>query len=132
MKTANNFLVGSNVFFRGYFEDFKSKDGSKNNFNSNSNGSGNGNKPFKKKPVDRNYMNSYNKDKDEDDNVRPQRKQTPKDNKAKEQQPDKIEIMNRIEKEKKAIQKKQAENRKNNKTSQQNKKNIILFIFRRK
>ena len=97
-----------------YKKDFKSKDGSKNNFNSNSNTNGNANKPFKKKTSDRSYMNSYNKDKDEEENVRPQRKQTPKDNKAKEQQPDKIEIMNRIEKEKKAIQKKKAE-RKNNK-----------------
>lgn len=70
-----------------------------------------GNKPYKKNN-DRNYSNPYDKDSDEDS--RPQRRQTAgkdRDNKIKEQQPDKIEIMNRIEKEKKAMQKKQAERR---------------------
>ncbi len=76
-----------------------------------------GNKPYKKNYGDRNYGNPY--DKDSDDDSKPQRRQAPsKDNKVKEQQPDKIEIINRIEKEKKAIQKKQAE-RKNNKPVKQ-------------
>lgn len=74
----------------------------------------NGNKPYKKNFNDRNRVNPYDKDSDEDS--RPQRRQPPanKENKVKEQQPDKIEIINRIEKEKKAMQKKQAE-RKNSK-----------------
>ena len=55
-------------------------------------------------------------DKDKDDDVRPnQRAKSSQRDSKKEQQPDKIEIMNRIQKEKKAIQKKQSENRKNNK-----------------
>lgn len=62
----------------------------------------------------RNY-GSYDKDKDEDRKPMNRVKSSQKDSK-KEQQPDKIDIMNRIEREKKAIQKKKAENsRKNNK-----------------
>ena len=69
-----------------------------------------GNKPFKKNYGDRNRVNPDDKDSDEDS--RPQRRQQQsKDTKVKEQQPDKIEIKNRIEKEKKAMQKKQAERR---------------------
>lgn len=72
-----------------------------------------GNKPPKKKYNDRSYANAY--DKDEDENIRPQKKQaSSKEGKPKEQQPDRFEIINRIEKEKKAMQKKQAE-RKNSK-----------------
>lgn len=72
-------------------------------------------KPFKKYG-DRNYQNPY--DKDDDERVRPQKKQQSKDTKVKEQQPDKTAIINRIEKEKKAMQKKQAD-RKNQKPARQ-------------
>lgn len=66
------------------------------------------NKTYKRKAADRNFGDPY--DKDDEDNVRPQkRQQVSKDNKVKEQQPDKIEIINRIEKEKKAMKKKQAD-----------------------
>ena len=83
----------------------------------------NGNKPFKKKFNDRNgYMNAY--DKDDDEVVRPQKRQaSSKEGKAKEQQPDKIEIMNRIEKEKKAMQKKQAERKNSKPVRMQNRPN---------
>ncbi len=64
-----------------------------------------GNKPFKK--YGERYNNPYDKD-DEETNVRPKR-QPAKENKVKEAQPDKTAIINRIEKEKKAMQKKQAE-----------------------
>ena len=74
------------------------------------------NKPFKKKYGERNYGSPYDKD-EEETNVRNQKRQTsPKEGKVKEQQPDKFEIKNRIEKEKKAMQKKQSE-RKNSKPS---------------
>lgn len=62
--------------------------------------------------------NPYDKDRNEDVRPNNRTKSSQKDSK-KEQQPDKIEIMNRIEKEKKAIQKKQAENRKNNRPVRQ-------------
>ena len=62
--------------------------------------------------------NPYDKDRDDDVRTNQKARSSQKDSK-KEQQPDKIEIMNRIEKEKKAIQKKQAENRKNNKSVRQ-------------
>ncbi|MBE5925760.1 MAG: hypothetical protein E7270_02190 [Lachnospiraceae bacterium] len=59
-------------------------------------------------------------DKDKDDDIRPnQRPKSSQRDSKKEQQPDKVEIMNRIQKEKKAIQKKQSENRKNNKSVRQ-------------
>lgn len=94
--------------------------GQRGSFKNNNSGQGNkfgGNKPYKKNYNDRNYGNPYDKDSDEDS--KPQRRQnTNRDNKVKEQQPDKIEIINRIEKEKKAMQKKQAE-RKNNKPLRQ-------------
>ena len=51
----------------------------------------------------------FDKDKDEDTPVRRQKPKT--DNKPKEQQPDKFEIINRIEKEKKAMKKKHSESR---------------------
>lgn len=84
-----------------------------------SNVSKSGNKNYKKNN-DRNYNNPY--DKDSDENSRPQRRQTAnrdRDNKVKEQQPDKMEIINRIEKEKKAMQKKQAERRNSKPVRQQ-------------
>lgn len=133
---VNNYRNGEQKDYKPYKKDFKKRDdnekgkrnpqGNNKGFRDNKNNGSNqrrdsyknsegsnGNKPFKKKYNDRNYANSY--DKDEDENVRPQRKQTAsKEGKPKEQQPDKIEIMNRIEKEKKAMQKKQAE-RKNSK-----------------
>ena len=78
-------------------------------------GGNGGNKFAKKNYNDRNRVNPYDKDSDEDS--RPQRRQPAnKENKVKEQQPGKIEIINRIEKEKKAMQKKQAE-RKNSKAT---------------
>lgn len=102
-KKGNNNRSGekreNKPFKKEFKSDYKKKDGADN-------------KPFKKKKYDRGFVNSY--DKDEEDNVRPQKRQSAKDNKVKEQQPDKVEIMNRIEREKKAIQKKQAE-RKNSK-----------------
>lgn len=95
---------------RGQRNSFKNNDFRQNN-------KFGGNKPYKKNFGDRNYGNPYDKDSDEDS--RPQRRPSAnKDNKIKEQQPDKIEIINRIEKEKKAMQKKQAE-RKNNKPVRQ-------------
>lgn len=58
----------------------------------------------------------FDKDKDEDTPV--VRRQKPKaDNKPKEQQPDKFDIINRIEKEKKAMKKKHAESRGDSKPS---------------
>ena len=82
---------------------------------------GNGNrdngKPYKKN-FGGNYS-PYDKDKDEDvkSNQRSRQSQN-KETKQKEQQPDKSQIINRIEKEKKAMQKKQAD-RKNNKPARQ-------------
>ena len=74
------------------------------------------NRPFKKKYGERNYGNPYDKD-EEDTAVKTQKRQSAsRDGKAKEPQPDKFEIKNRIEKEKKAMQKKQSD-RKNAKPS---------------
>lgn len=103
-KRVNNNQNGEKKEYKPFKKEFKS-DYKKNDGSE---------RPFKKKNYDRNFVNSY--DKDEEDNVRPQKRQSTKENKVKEQQPDKVEIMNRIEREKKAIQKKQAE-RKNSKPS---------------
>ncbi len=68
--------------------------------------------------------NPYDKDRADEisrRDSRPKGTQT-KDSKAKEQQPDKIEIKNRLEKEKKAMQKKQAERKNANKTNRQQSK----------
>lgn len=75
-------------------------------------------KPYKKNFGGSGYT-PYDKDKDEDvkTNQRPRQSQN-KDNKAKEQQPDKSQVISRIEKEKKAMQKKQAE-RKNSRPARQ-------------
>lgn len=86
------------------------RNGSSGNSYSRNNSSGN--KPYKKFNDKNNYRNPYDKD-EEETNVRPKR-QPAKDNKVKEAQPDKTAVINRIEKEKKAMQKKQAE-RKNSK-----------------
>lgn len=68
--------------------------------------------------------NPYDKDRADE---RPRRDSRPKgtqtkDSKAKEQQPDKIEIKNRLEKEKKAMQKKQAERKNAGRTNRQQSK----------
>ena len=57
----------------------------------------------------------FGKDKDEDDKPVRRPKQTKTDSKPKEQQPDKLEIINRLEKEKKAMKKKYDESKKENK-----------------
>lgn len=116
-ERINNYRNGEKKDYKPYKKDSKGKDDSERSkkqqgqgFKDNKN---NGNKPFKKKYNDKGYANAY--DKDDDENIRPQKKQAAsKEGKPKEQQPDKIEIKNRIEKEKKAMQKKQAE-RKNSK-----------------
>lgn len=73
---------------------------------------------FRPRGGNQRYGNPYDKDKDED--VRVNRQKPAQRDAKKEQTPDKLEIMNRIEKEKKAIQKKQAEsNRKGNKSARQ-------------
>lgn len=59
------------------------------------------------------YQNGFDKDKDEDTPVR--RKPVARDNKPKEAQSEKMDVMNRLEKEKKAMKKKQLENRKDSK-----------------
>lgn len=77
--------------------DFKSKGGFKGK-------NSQGNRGYDRIP-------SY-KDKDEDDKPVRRTKQTKSDSKPKEQQSDKFEIINRLEKEKKAIKKKQNDNKK--------------------
>lgn len=93
--------------------------GSFNRNGDNQSGFKGGNKPYKKNFGGSGYGAPYDKDKDEDVKVsqRPRQSQN-KDNKAKEQQPDKSQVINRIEKEKKAMQKKQAE-RKNSRPARQ-------------
>jgi hypothetical protein len=110
-------------FKSGEKKDFKpNKNGGYKNSNKNNDsktgGKFSGGKNFKKS--DRSYKNPYDKDSEEDS--RPQRRQAAskdRDNKVKEQQPDKIDIINRIEKEKKAMQKKQAERRNSKPVRQQ-------------
>lgn len=83
-------------------------------FKRGSNG-GNGNSGSQRSYGNGGYSNNgynnrgFDKDKDEETPVRRQKPRT--DSKPKEQQPDKIEIMNRIEKEKKAMKKKHSESR---------------------
>lgn len=83
-----------------------------------SNGTRDHGKPYKKN-FGGNYT-PYDKDRDEDlkPGQRSSRQSQNKETKVKEQQPDKSQIINRIEKEKKAVQKKQAD-RKNNKSARQ-------------
>lgn len=75
----------------------------------------NRNSDFKKKDYNnkKSYGNPYDKDKDNDNkNSRDSKSKavSNKDSKTKEQQIGKIDIINRLEKEKKAVQKKKAEN----------------------
>lgn len=80
------------------------------------NGEGRPNRPYNN---DRPRNNNYVMDKDKDEE-QPRRRSEPrktqdKDARFKEQQPDKFDIINRLEKEKKAMQKKEEEKRKNSK-----------------
>lgn len=91
-----------------------------NNRNNDFKTSNNRNNDFKRKDYKPGYGNPYNKDKDGSDykNSRDNRSKavSNKDSKTKEQQVGKIDIINRLEKEKKAVQKKKVENnRKGNK-----------------
>ena len=88
-------------------KDFKGK----NNFKSKSDFKSKNN--FKAKDV---YSKGYDKDKDEEDKPVRRPKQTKSDSKPKEQQPDKFEIINRLEKEKKAMKKKYDESKKENRS----------------
>lgn len=86
--------------------EFKSRNGNGNSGNYGSSRSyGNGG-------YSNNGFNNRGFDKDKDEDTPVVRRQKPKaDNKPKEQQPDKFEIINRIEKEKKAMKKKHTESR---------------------
>ena len=76
-----------------------------------------GKQPYRKNNGFGGGYSPYDKDKDED--VKPVRRATSvKDSKPKEAQPDKSQVQSRIEKEKKAMQKKQAE-RKNARPNRQ-------------
>lgn len=101
--------------------------GPKNKYNPNRQRS-EGRSPFKRdgddRPPKKNFggkRSTYDKDRNEDnrrDNNRQKSSQN-RESKVKEQQPDKMEIINRIEKEKKAIQKKKSERKNTNRGSRQ-------------
>ena len=76
------------------------------------NGGRPGNNTYKGGNGSRGYDKGFDKDSDDEREVR--RKPVQKDSKPKEQQTDKIEIMNRLEKEKKAMKKKQSASQKDN------------------
>lgn len=110
---SNNRNNGSK---QGY-GDNRQRNADRNSFNKSGNGNGRPQKKFS--GTGRGY-GTYDKDRNEDTKRDNRHKSSQgRDSKVKEQQPDKMEIISRIEKEKKAVQKKQAERKNNNKANRQ-------------